>query len=568
MTSSRTSPLPPTTPAPTSTSISTTTSPAAPAVPMAAPGYAHLPRHMRSNAPQHHYTLLNSAVQPLDHDGNQDPATASPTTVLIRQLPKGTTVEQVGLMVLWSDEIVDMEILPDSPGGQHTSAKILFRSAAGAMEVKNKLDGKKNMVVDIVESGGASRNYANEAQSGGTSSAESSSAGSSAPTSRHGSHFGNNRAFSGMGNLSPPMSNAFGPNNNELPSPENSARYQNLFSPQSPIGNHLNTLPRVSGKSLIKRDSVDDDETGELLKDPVAYAENGASTTQRRATAPQLPIAQLSNLSLDTNFGPGPSSMPPPSGHLHHHHHHHHDIRPGHRSAMSPTATNGGGALHGAQRFVAGHPPVAVRLLYPPPNPADQNPPCNTLYVGNLPIGTSEEELKAAFSRQRGYKRLCFRTKQNGPMCFVEFEDVACASKALKTLHGLVLHNSGSKGGIRLSYSKNPLGVRSGQNTGQGAGGHCMAGMMVGSSGGYATTTSGPPPGLSAPPGLGGHGWYGGGVPPSAQSGIPAGFPAAGGGLPISPWNAQTGAVPLDELNPAMNGQHAVAFMSPNRMGR
>lgn len=68
---------------------------------------------------------------------------------------------------------------------------------------------------------------------------------------------------------------------------------------------------------------------------------------------------------------------------------------------------------------------------FPPRNPADYNPPCNTLYVGNLPIDTSEDELKSLFSKQRGYKRLCFRTKQNGPMCFVEFEDVSFATKAL-----------------------------------------------------------------------------------------------------------------------------------------
>ena len=50
----------------------------------------------------------------------------------------------------------------------------------------------------------------------------------------------------------------------------------------------------------------------------------------------------------------------------------------------------------------------------------DQNPPCNTLYVGNLPADTLEEELRVLFSRCPGYKRLCFRTRANGPMCFVE----------------------------------------------------------------------------------------------------------------------------------------------------
>jgi RNA recognition motif-containing protein len=94
-----------------------------------------------------------------------------------------------------------------------------------------------------------------------------------------------------------------------------------------------------------------------------------------------------------------------------------------------------------------------------PIDPADQNPPCNTLYVGNLPVDTSEDELKAMFSKQRGFKRLAFRTKENGPMCFVEFEDTSFATKALNELDGFPLHNS-FQGGIRLSFSKNSLGVR------------------------------------------------------------------------------------------------------------
>ncbi|KAG9287280.1 hypothetical protein G9A89_008910 [Geosiphon pyriformis] len=120
------------------------------------------------------------------------------------------------------------------------------------------------------------------------------------------------------------------------------------------------------------------------------------------------------------------------------------------------------------------NPPILVPQMAPtgpslpmqpfrPPNPADQNPPCNTLYVGNLPMNTNEEELKEMFSKCPGYKRMCFRTKQNGPMCFVEFEDVQYATQAMTELYGNPLSNS-VKGGIRLSFSKNPLGVRSNSN--------------------------------------------------------------------------------------------------------
>ncbi|KAG1057063.1 hypothetical protein G6F46_011790 [Rhizopus delemar] len=97
-------------------------------------------------------------------------------------------------------------------------------------------------------------------------------------------------------------------------------------------------------------------------------------------------------------------------------------------------------------------------------NPADQNPPCNTLYVGNLPPDANEEELKSMFSKCAGYKRLSFRNKSNGPMCFVEFEDAIFAAQALQDLHGNPLSNS-VKGGIRLSFSKNPLGVRQNNNS-------------------------------------------------------------------------------------------------------
>lgn len=99
----------------------------------------------------------------------------------------------------------------------------------------------------------------------------------------------------------------------------------------------------------------------------------------------------------------------------------------------------------------------------------DQNPPINTLYVGNLPTSPTpsglpltylEDRLRDLFSKRPGYRKLCFRQKSNGPMCFVEFEDVNYATKALNELSGNTLSGLVKGGGIRLSYSKNPLGVR------------------------------------------------------------------------------------------------------------
>jgi hypothetical protein len=443
--------------------------------------------------------------------------TTTPSSVIIRRLPLNTTEETLRLMVVWSKEFIDAEVLsPEKSEDAGFRAAILrFKSHAGALEAKNMLDGKPNVASDaqmMVEiyygNPSTSRRYTGDNTSNpGPSSSTSSTASSGGPTPRQSSRF--NGTFQSNQRVSPTNNGSYA--SNELPNPEVSAHYQSLFSPQSPIGNHLNERTRVTGKSLINNDSVDDDETGELLKDPVAYAENGSSVQGRRPTNPQIPISRMAGLSLNTNSAAGTaplSSFQQPLSSI------------SHTNPMSPTAlTNGGPPANyqlGSQHY--------QRHNFPPVNPADQNPPCNTLYVGNLPIDTSEDELKAMFSKQRGYKRLCFRTKQNGPMCFVEFEDVSFATKALHELYGHPLHNS-IKGGIRLSFSKNPLGVRSGQgmsSPGPSNGPGNMQGIngaLLGGQGSSFSTASGPPPGLSAPPGLGpGAMRYGGAVNPMAAA--------------------------------------------------
>ncbi|KAF7302130.1 RRM domain-containing protein [Mycena indigotica] len=95
----------------------------------------------------------------------------------------------------------------------------------------------------------------------------------------------------------------------------------------------------------------------------------------------------------------------------------------------------------------------------------DQNPPINTLYVGNLPSGGAgieylEAALRELFTSCPGFRQMSFRPKANGPMCFVEFEDVGFATKTLNELYGNTLNGMIKGGGIRLSYSKNPFGVR------------------------------------------------------------------------------------------------------------
>ncbi|PWN27335.1 hypothetical protein BDZ90DRAFT_206019, partial [Jaminaea rosea] len=94
----------------------------------------------------------------------------------------------------------------------------------------------------------------------------------------------------------------------------------------------------------------------------------------------------------------------------------------------------------------------------------DQNPPCGTLFVGNLPGSISpsasaslEDQLRQRFVACQGYRQLSYRVKNNGPMCFVEFDDVQNAARALAEVNGDTMGGTVKNGGLRLSFSKNPL---------------------------------------------------------------------------------------------------------------
>lgn len=436
--------------------------------------------------------------------------------ILMRKLPRNTSREALRSMLLFAKDFVDADFIPvDLPEDTgYLSAIARFNSLPAAEEARALLHGKPNskndanMIVDVVNGSvgpnlnpgrrntidyTATRNLLGNVPTNG-------------PMSRS-SRF--NGTFQSLERLS-----ATAASNDALP-PASETRLHNLFSPQSPIGNGVNDLPRISGKSMIDQDP--DEETGELLKDPVGYAENGHSASTaipRRSTNPQFPVSRFANMSLSNNmaspplpnYASGAGGGNAANG------------GPGRMSnyAYPQNMNNGMGGNHG-YHYGNQHNP---RHSLPAANPNDLNPPCNTLYVGNLPPDTSEEELKALFSKQRGYKRLCFRNKQNGPMCFVEFDEVAMASKALNELYGYKLSNS-VKTGIRLSFSKNPLGVRSGQPGSMANPNHLsQQGVVPGNNNVGAmhnnnnssnnnnnnnhmfSSVNGPPPGLAAPPGL------------------------------------------------------------------
>ncbi|KAF1816722.1 hypothetical protein P152DRAFT_381990, partial [Eremomyces bilateralis CBS 781.70] len=422
-------------------------------------------------------------------------------TILLRRLPRSTTIETLRSMLLFAKDLINVDFIGADIPEDHgfVSAVARFRTLNGANEATDRLHGKANtsndanMVVEVLQQEftgyfNGRRNTVDHSLA-----RHGSISGQMSPPNGHANRQPSryNDTFQSMEKMSPP-NGVQGLTSDSFAMPEPNPHLSSLFSPQSPIGNTF-----VSSKSMI---NVEDEETGKLLKDPVAYAKSGENhaVSSRRPTNPQLPISRFNGLSLNTvehvnrgsrepsppmsSFASPRMPMQSPNG------------------ALSPTSLQSPMSGIGATGPFHINPKPYQRHNYPPVNPADQNPPCNTLYVGNLPIDTSEDELKAMFSKQRGYKRLCFRTKQNGPMCFVEFEDVSFATKALNELYGHPLHNS-VKGGIRLSFSKNPLGVRSIQNNNTNVapttpltpqGGH--VGNM-GAPPGFPSA-SGPPPGL------------------------------------------------------------------------
>jgi hypothetical protein len=417
-------------------------------------------------------------------------------------------------MLLFAEDFVDAVFTKDTidePGYQ--SAFALFKTYEGANEARNKLHGKPNatndasMIVEMLPNG-ASSSSTNPSMSRKYSDSQSlrqipstSSTGSAQSGANRMSRY--NSTFQSMDKISP--NKLASEHSNQEPA----SQTQGLFAGHSPNA-HFAERAWGSGKAAINNDELVDGEAGTVT----AYAPNGQHGAQRYAMQSDLPLSRMANLKLNTtdDFDNDRGQLLSPSGPY--------SARPG-RDVHSPT----GGDYGGNPMSPSGYSQLSPHLQrqhYPAANPADQNPPCNTLYVGNLPIDTSEDELKTIFSKQRGYKRLCFRTKHNGPMCFVEFEDVTFATKALNELYGQPLHNS-VKGGIRLSFSKNPLGVRTGQGNNYGLQSPLTSpiGQGFGSIGAPPGFASGPPPGLTMPPGLsssmsvGSSGFAGAGAGPS-----------------------------------------------------
>ncbi|XP_024516969.1 cell wall integrity protein scw1 isoform X2 [Selaginella moellendorffii] len=109
--------------------------------------------------------------------------------------------------------------------------------------------------------------------------------------------------------------------------------------------------------------------------------------------------------------------------------------------------------------------PVAPAGYAPVQNTKD-NPPCNTLFIGNLGEATSEAELRGLFSSQPGFRQMKVLRQGRSTVCFIEFVDVNTAMAVHTNLQGAVLSTS-DRGGMRIQYSKNPYGRKKEGPSGQ-----------------------------------------------------------------------------------------------------
>lgn len=167
----------------------------------------------------------------------------------------------------------------------------------------------------------------------------------------------------------------------------------------------------------------------------------------------------------------------------------------------SPAPAHPHGAVHMSPHYNAHSPSPSQYSSYSTPRRSgaggggsqQDNPPCNTLFVGNLGEGATEAELQEVFRAHRGYRQTKLLRQAHGTVCFVEFDDVETASAAHAATQGMTLH-SGGPGPMRVQFSRNPWGRK---RDGTFHPGSAAAGPSPGAPGDGEAHTNGTP--LSAP---------------------------------------------------------------------
>jgi len=304
-------------------------------------------------------------------------------------------------------------------------------------------------------------------------------------------------------------------------------------------GRAIFTTPQYARSAIGKLDGVEF-EPGRNLKSTMASEEldigqeftpaQPAHITKRSKSAEGLnPPTPTGMVPPPPPFGPPPP--PPPGG------------------AGDSSGVNAGGGA-GMVPFPSPYPgypgtiPGATRapgLLQgapPPPRYAPvknekDNPPCNTLFIGNLGENVVDDEIRAVFGPQPGFQQLKVVRSPRGISAFIEFSDVTTATSAHESQQGLILGSS-DRGPIRVQYSKNPFGrKRDGATQGQ-----MMGGMPT------------PPPGMLPASAVPVNTMYGPYAVPVPQPVLPPGYvygrtPSGGGAMyPAQVVPPQQGGMP------------------------
>ncbi|WMV22565.1 hypothetical protein MTR67_015950 [Solanum verrucosum] len=118
---------------------------------------------------------------------------------------------------------------------------------------------------------------------------------------------------------------------------------------------------------------------------------------------------------------------------------------------QAPPPYNPYGGYPVAHMPMAAPAPVPAPSSYAPVQNTKDNPPCNTLFIGNLGENINEEELRGLISGQPGFKQMKVLRQERHTVCFIEFEDVNSATNVHHSLQGAVIPSSGSVG-MRIQY--------------------------------------------------------------------------------------------------------------------
>ncbi|KAF5836308.1 hypothetical protein DUNSADRAFT_6138 [Dunaliella salina] len=190
----------------------------------------------------------------------------------------------------------------------------------------------------------------------------------------------------------------------------------------------------VAGGTDVRLMSPSGQPLGTFLHQQQLYSQHPEQQYQQQQEQAQ-PMPLMSSTAIATTHQPQPASLP--------------------YAPASPTSSSGAAVPRGRGGMIG----LGGSMGFLPVTNRGDNPPCNTLFVGNLSDTVSEVELCQLFSAQAGYRQMKLVRGPKQVSCFVEFDDLISATTVHQALQGAVLATS-ERGGIRIQFSKNPYGRR------------------------------------------------------------------------------------------------------------